>query len=39
MKEMMQGLETAEERAKNTTEIPDWAFNDLASFDKWLASV
>lgn len=39
MKEMMQGLETAEERAKNTTEMPDWAFKDLASFDKWLASV
>ncbi|WLF84901.1 DUF1778 domain-containing protein [Moraxella sp. ZY210820] len=39
MKEMMQGLETPEERAKNTTEMPEWAFKDLVSFDKWLASV
>lgn len=36
-KQMMAGLETEEERAKNTTEVPKWALKDLASFDRWLA--
>lgn len=26
-------------RVKNTHQVPDWAMTDLASFDKWLASV
>lgn len=38
MKHAMKGLETPEDRAKNTTEVPDWALADLASFNKWLAT-
>lgn len=36
MKHAMKGLETPEDRAKNTTTIPKGLANDFKAFDEWM---